>query len=432
MKRIISILLASMLISALPLSAQTDDAVVADSVATDTVAATPFEPLPLPLTFFTTPIFDGYRFFEPIDSTQIFAPKKSILPESAQWLERQVNQADYLDRVKQNYLIKHAADVKYVASLMKRPPKKFSGQPDLEKTKVSVSVGPVNMNELSTDIATEFKRHNWLHDINYALQFSQAYISPNWYQGGNNNLNAILYLFHNIKLNQNFYPNLLFDTTIQYKFAVNNAPTDSIHDINISEDLFQFNTKFGVNAFKKKWFYSISVDFKTPLLKNFKPNQHDVTAAFLSPGELNVGIGMTYKHVNAKKTFTADASLAPFSYNLKTCICHDINPADFGIEPPHKYVNQFGSSAELKIKWNLAKNITYSSRLFFFTNYHYVLGDWENDLEFSINRYLSTRIFAHLRYDSSVEPAQDSKWKLWQFKEILSFGLSYKFSTKVK
>ena len=67
-----------------------------------------------------------------------------------------------------------------------------------------------------------------------------------------------------------------------------------------------------------------------------------------------------------------------------------------------------------------------------FTDYKYVQGDWENTLEFSINRYLSTRLFAHLRYDTSVPPLEGSKWKRWQFKEILSFGLSYKFSTKPK
>ena len=32
----------------------------------------------------------------------------------------------------------------------------------------------------------------------------------------------------------------------------------------------------------------------------------------MSPGELNVGVGMTYNYANPKKTFTLDASISPF------------------------------------------------------------------------------------------------------------------------
>lgn len=438
--RLINIIIVASFLAAVPTASALENA---DSLATAASELPPtvnaeaadtatFTPMPLPTSFFLTAVFNNYRLFDPVDSAALFFPEKPRLPKSAQWLEKTARQEEFLSRIKQNYLISHARDVKYVASLMKRPPKKFSGKADPSDRKVSVAVDKVDLSQLNAETEATIRRRNWLREFNGALQFSQAYISPNWYQGGNNNLNAIINIFYNVCLNQNFHPDLLFDTTVKYDLAINNAPTDSIHDINISEDLFQFNTKFGVKAFKKRWFYTITADFKTPLLKNFKPNQHDVTAALFSPGELNVGVGMTYKHLNTKKTFNVNASIAPFSYNLKVCRSHDINPADFGIEAPHRAANKFGSSGELKLKWSMAKNVIYSSRLFLFTNYKYVQGDWENTLEFSINRYLSTRLFAHLRYDTSVPPLEGSKWKRWQFKEILSFGLSYKFSTKPK
>ena len=77
--------------------------------------------------------------------------------------------------------------------------------------------------------------------------------------------------------------------------------------------------------------------------------------------------------------------------------------------------------------WKLAYNITYTSRLFAFTDYSYFQGDWEHTVNFSINRYLSTQIYAHMRYDTSAKRLDDSKWHKFQFKEILSFGLSYSF-----
>lgn len=56
-------------------------------------------------------------------------------------------------------------------------------------------------------------------------------------------------------------------------------------------------------------------------------------------------------------------------------------------------------------------------------------SDWENTINFSINRYLSTQMYIHLRYDSSQPSIEDSRWHKVQMKEILSFGLQYQFKT---
>ncbi|MDE6444449.1 MAG: hypothetical protein K2K64_08550, partial [Muribaculaceae bacterium] len=68
------------------------------------------------------------------------------------------------------------------------------------------------------------------------------------------------------------------------------------------------------------------------------------------------------------------------------------------------------------------------TRVFLFTDYSYFLSDWENTMNFEINRFLSTQIYAHLRYDTSTESL--TKWKHFQLREVLSFGLTYTFSTK--
>ena len=69
------------------------------------------------------------------------------------------------------------------------------------------------------------------------------------------------------------------------------------------------------------------------------------------------------------------------------------------------------------------------SRLFVFTDYTYLQSDWENTISFDINRFLSTQLYVHVRYDSSTPRLEDSKWHTWQIKEILSLGFSYKFAT---
>ena len=269
-------------------------------------------------------------------------------------------------------------------------------------------------------------RRNWLHSFNGSLQFSQAYISPNWYQGGNNNLNMLLNAEFDIKLNEKFHPNLLFETSIKYKLAMNSAPEDTIRNYSISDEIFQVNSKFGVRA-AKRWFYSIQAQLKTQFFNGYKSNTNDLKAAFLSPGELNVGLGMTYNYANNKNTFTFDASISPLSYNLKSCTNKRMNETDFGIKNGRSFASQFGSSGEGKLKWNISHNIVLSSRLFVFTDYEYFQGDLENTLSFAINRFLSTQINVHLRYDSSTPRIEGSKWHKLQLKEILSFGFAYNF-----
>ena len=61
-----------------------------------------------------------------------------------------------------------------------------------------------------------------------------------------------------------------------------------------------------------------------------------------------------------------------------------------------------------------------------FSDYSYIQGDWETTIDLAINKFISTRIYAHLRYDDSADI--DKAWRYWQFKEVFSFGLQYKFN----
>ncbi|MDE5795992.1 MAG: DUF3078 domain-containing protein [Muribaculaceae bacterium] len=276
--------------------------------------------------------------------------------------------------------------------------------------------------------AAEIEKKHWLHIFNTGLQFSQAYLSSNWYQGGNNNLSLFFNFLWDVSLNPVWHPKLLFQSTLSYKLGLAGAPQDTEHDYSISEDLFQYNFKLGLKA-ANNWYYSFTAQFKTQLLNNYEANSQTLKAAFLSSSDLNLGLGMTYSKVNNANTINFTASIAPLSYNLKTCINPRVDHGQFGIAPDKKTLSEIGSSAELNLKANLSQNILYTSRLFFFSDYSYFLGDWENTLSFQFNRYFSTQIYAHLRFDSSTE-LNGSKWRHWMLKEILSFGLTYTFSTQ--
>ena len=233
-------------------------------------------------------------------------------------------------------------------------------------------------------------------------------------------------LLYSLKLNQRFYPQYLFDLSIGYKLALNSAPDDSIHSHNITEDIFQINATMGLKA-ARRWFYSANIMFKTQLFNSYPTNSRERKASFLSPGELNVGLGMTYSYVNPKKTFNLGLSISPASWNMKTCLSHKIDPEVYGIDNGRRVKNKIGSSAELTMQWKMAYNIIYSTRLFGFTDYAYAYADWENTIDFNINRFLSTRLYVHFRYDTTTPAVEDSNWRKLQLKEIFSFGFSYHF-----
>ena len=77
--------------------------------------------------------------------------------------------------------------------------------------------------------------------------------------------------------------------------------------------------------------------------------------------------------------------------------------------------------------WKMTPNISYRTRVFLFSDYDYFLSDWENTFSFDINRFLSTQIYVHLRYDTSTDT--NTSWRHFMLREVLSFGLSYSWST---
>lgn len=387
-----------------------------------------FNPYPIPATYFKPTVFDKLHILKPfgLDDNRQLAP--GIDPLMTEWLTRADAHERLMERVRQRYIVEYPYLIQYDEAHLPEPPKKFTATVDPATARILIREVVPTKEMPKTELEAKFGKKHWLKSFNANLQFSQAYVSPNWYQGGNNNLNALLNLYYNVKLNTAFHPKWLFENTFQYKLGMNNAPDDELRDYNISEDIFQWNMTVGYKS-AKRWYYSMSTQFKTQLLNNYSPNSTTLKAAFMSPGELNVGVGMTYNYSNPKKTFTFDASISPLSYNMKTCLRKRMNETSFGIEEGRKTVSEYGSSAEGKLQWQMCDNISLRSRLFVFSDYDYIQSDWENTLMFTINRFLTTQIYVHMRYDSNSPTVEDSDWHKFMLKEILSFGFTYKFNT---
>lgn len=346
--------------------------------------------------------------------------------ETPYWLtvarRRQQMEADMQYRL----MVENPLDVDYLSWKLPKAPKLKDDKMSYSEFILSQFLPPVDSSDAVLP-ETEQRKVHWLHNVATGLQFSQAFISSNWYQGGNDHL-ALLFNFNwDVALNTVYHPNLMFTSSLAYKLAVNSNPKESLHRYSIAQDLLQYNLKAGVKAFRK-WFYSYTLQFKTQIFNAFPVDSPDLGAAFLSPGDLNMGLGMTYATEALKGKMKLSASISPISYNLKTCINDKIDPTQFNIALGRHTRSEIGSTGELTLLWDITPNINWKSRLFLFTDYHYFQADWENTFTFNINRFLSTQLYVHPRFDSSTDYG-NSSWHYWQLKEILSFGLSYSFST---
>lgn len=396
------------------------DSLINEATVTDTVVYMD----PLPRYLFMPSVFKTYHL---LDTTSVFTPDYSGNP-SMRWVEDATARENTIKRLQQQMFLYSPGSANYNISDLPEAPKNYEVTINPEDHTVTISE-IVNDIKAPTIEAEAVKKKHWIKAFASSLQFSQAYVSPNWYQGGNNNINALLDLKYNVNLNQKFHPKWLFETTFQYKLGINSAPDDSLRNYNVSTDILQINSLLGYKA-ANRWYYSLTGQFKTQLVNAYKSNDMVMRSAFMSPAELTLGLGMTYNYTSNDKRMTLDVSIDPISYNLLICSNDEVDATSYGISAGKHTKSGYGSGYTAKMAWQITPTINFNSRLTGFTDYDRFYSDWENTLVFQLTRFLTTQLYVHMRYDTDTPPVPDEKdWKKFQIKEILSIGFSYNFNT---
>jgi hypothetical protein len=180
-------------------------------------------------------------------------------------------------------------------------------------------------------------------------------------------------------------------------------------------------TKFGLRAFKSKWYYTGSFDFRTQVFNNYQANTNNLISQILSPAEMILSLGMDYKFNNKKGNFNYSLFIAPFAATMVyVANTSEIDEKRFGIEEGKKSKKNLGSNFRQVFTWRISKNVTWYSNLYVFSPYDFVRGDMENRFSFAVNKYLSATIQTFTRYDDTRKDV-----KKLQFKQQLTFGFNY-------
>lgn len=258
------------------------------------------------------------------------------------------------------------------------------------------------------------KPNFWKLQGNGSLQFSQNYISPNWYKGGESSNSILSYLMFNA--NYNDKQKIEFDNRIEAKVGFMTVPSDTIHKFNITSDLLRLTSKLGIKAFNR-WYYTLYGEFNTQFFNNYKVNTNTRMSSFMSPANVIINVGLDYKLSLPK--IELSTLYSPLTYNFRYVSDPLVDETQFGLVEGEKVLHTFGSTFQFNMRWVIIPQITWESRLNYFTNYHKIETEWENTFNFVLNRYLSAKLFVHARF-FDMEAEHRVQWN-----ELFSFGINY-------
>ena len=274
------------------------------------------------------------------------------------------------------------------------------------------------------DVPTEIliqKPNFWTKKGDGYLQFMQNFVSNNWYKGGESNYSMVGSL--TLEANYDNRNKWKWDNKLEMKLGFMHSRSDSVHKFKSNEDLIRYTGKVGLQA-AKNWDYTLQMLAYTQFTRGLKANDLNTYSDFMSPFNLNLGLGMDYKVATKDKKLNGTVNLSPIAVNYRYVDRLDLGPS-YGLDEGKHSLVDFGSQVTADLTWKINDVVSWKSRLYAFTSYKRTEIEWENTFTLRVSKYISANLFLFPRFDDSGKKDDDLGYL--QFKEYSSIGFSYGF-----
>ena len=274
------------------------------------------------------------------------------------------------------------------------------------------------------DVPTEIliqKPNFWTKKGDGYLQFMQNFVSNNWYKGGESNYSMVGSL--TLEANYDNRNKWKWDNKLEMKLGFMHSRSDSVHKFKSNEDLIRYTGKVGLQA-AKNWYYTLQMLAYTQFTRGLKANDLNTYSDFMSPFNLNLGLGMDYKVATKDKKLNGTVNLSPIAVNYRYVDRLDL-ATSYGLDEGKHSLVDFGSQVTADVTWKINDVVSWKSRLYAFTSYKRTEIEWENTFTLRVSKYISANLFLFPRFDDSGKKDDDLGYL--QFKEYSSIGFTYGF-----
>ena len=262
----------------------------------------------------------------------------------------------------------------------------------------------------------------WKFPSSVALQFTQNYFSSNW-PGGENRYAGNSRLILNANFNNE--KKITWTNNLDFWLGFQTNKADKNRTFRPTNNSIKYTTNWGYKAYKTLS-YSGQVVISTQVVPVYAVNTDRVTMDIFSPMDVTIAPGMRYSfQFGKKKHFTGDVNVAPLAYSIRY-VQRSSLVKSYGVRPGHHSRHTFGPNVTLNYKWVINSQLTWTSRVYWYSNLEFTRIDWTNTLNLHINKLLSAQLNVNPKFDDSAIKFR-GKHGYWMMQEGLSLGLNYSF-----
>jgi hypothetical protein len=206
-----------------------------------------------------------------------------------------------------------------------------------------------------------------------------------------------------------------WDNTLKAAYAYTHNQSQGVRKIS---DFFDLFSKYGHSLNEKKTMSVAGIfNLRSQFTDGFDYTQTPVrrTSDYFAPANLLLTVGLDWKPAKYFSLYFSPfasrwviVSNDPYSYSVPGGAGQKPISELYGVDPEEKVDAQFGAFLSANFNKDLAKNLNYSSRLDFYSNYQNNPGNidifWTNTLMYKVTNWLGLSYKWNVAYDDDFTP----------------------------